>query len=141
MDNHAPLLMRTGATPIATVMRRGLTGYAQYFNRWHRQHGLLFQNRYKPMLCEQGPYFPELVCHIRRNRVRAGMVQCLKALNGDRFSGNAVLVGKHERAWQDGTRFCGTFPNPRVMPKELSGFRYWMGMREDGMGPLSQSHG
>jgi len=33
-------------------MRRLLTGYAQQFNRRHRRHGVLFQNRYKSILCE-----------------------------------------------------------------------------------------
>jgi putative transposase len=47
MKNHAHLLLRTGLVPIATVMRRILTGYAQDFNRRHRRHGQLFQNRYK----------------------------------------------------------------------------------------------
>ena len=46
IPNHAHLLLRTGVTPIATVMRRLLTGYAVSFNRRHRRHGQLFQNRY-----------------------------------------------------------------------------------------------
>jgi hypothetical protein len=33
MKNHAHLLLRTGLAPVATVMRRLLTGYAQDFNR------------------------------------------------------------------------------------------------------------
>jgi len=51
MDNHVHLLLRTGRVPIATLMRRLLTGYAQYFNRRHKRHGQLFQNRYKSFLC------------------------------------------------------------------------------------------
>jgi putative transposase len=43
--NHVHLLLKTGLTPIATVMRRLLTGYAVSFNRRHRRHGHLFQNR------------------------------------------------------------------------------------------------
>ena len=46
MTNHLHLLLRTGTAPIATVMRRLLTGYAVNFNRRHRRHGHLFQNRY-----------------------------------------------------------------------------------------------
>ncbi|MEN8807857.1 MAG: transposase [Desulfobacterales bacterium] len=56
MTNHAHMLLRTGTAPIATVMRRLLTGYAQQFNRRHRRNGHLFQNRYKSFLCEEGPY-------------------------------------------------------------------------------------
>jgi REP element-mobilizing transposase RayT len=53
MDNHVHLLLRTGRVPISTLMRRLLTGYAQQFNRRHRRHGVLFQNRYKSILCER----------------------------------------------------------------------------------------
>ena len=53
MPNHAHFLLKTGLTPIATIMRRLLTGYAGYFNRRHRRHGHLFQNRYKSILCQE----------------------------------------------------------------------------------------
>ena len=43
MPNHAHLLLETGRVPLATVMRRVLTGYAVTFNRRHRRHGPLFQ--------------------------------------------------------------------------------------------------
>ena len=36
MTNHVHLLLKTGLYPIATVMRRLLTGYAVSFNRRHR---------------------------------------------------------------------------------------------------------
>jgi putative transposase len=60
MTNHAHMLLRTGMAPIATVMRRLLTGYAQQFNRRHRRNGHLSQNRYKSFLCEEDPYLREL---------------------------------------------------------------------------------
>ncbi len=41
--NHINLLLRTGKVPIATVMRRLLTGHAGYFNKRHRRSGHLFQ--------------------------------------------------------------------------------------------------
>ena len=53
MTNHVHLLLRTGKTTISTTMRRLLTGYAVSFNRRHRRHGHLFQNRYKSILCEE----------------------------------------------------------------------------------------
>jgi REP element-mobilizing transposase RayT len=53
IPNHVYLLPRTGTTAIATVMRRLLTGYAVSFNRRHRRHGQLFQNRYKSILCRE----------------------------------------------------------------------------------------
>ncbi|MEJ2410952.1 MAG: hypothetical protein P8Y48_17035, partial [Novosphingobium sp.] len=39
--------LRTGAYPVATVMRRLLTGPASGYNRRHKRRGRLFQNRYK----------------------------------------------------------------------------------------------
>ena len=54
IPNHAHILLRTGQTPLSTVMRRLLTGYAVTYNRRHRRHGHLFQNRYKSILCQEG---------------------------------------------------------------------------------------
>ena len=42
IPNHAHILLRTGRVPIATVMRKLLTGYAVSFNRKYRRHGQLF---------------------------------------------------------------------------------------------------
>ncbi len=50
LPNHFHLLLQTGSVPIATLMRRLLTGYAIGFNRRHRRSGHLFQNRYKSIL-------------------------------------------------------------------------------------------
>jgi hypothetical protein len=41
-------------------MRSLLTGYAGAFNLRHKRHGLLFQNRYKSILCQEDPYLLEL---------------------------------------------------------------------------------
>ncbi|MGV7222772.1 MAG: transposase [Nitrospinales bacterium] len=53
MTNHVHMILKTGLSPMATVMRRLLTGYAVSFNRRHRRHEQLFQNRYKSFLCEK----------------------------------------------------------------------------------------
>jgi REP element-mobilizing transposase RayT len=45
IPNHAHILLRSGQTRLATAMRRLLTGYAVSYNRRHRRHGHLFQNR------------------------------------------------------------------------------------------------
>ncbi len=75
MANHVHLLLRSGLSPISTVMRRLLTGYAISFNRRHKRHGHLFQNRYKSFLCEEDTYLLELVRYIHLNPLRSGMVQ------------------------------------------------------------------
>jgi REP element-mobilizing transposase RayT len=101
MHNHMHMLLRTGGIPISTIMRRLLTGYAQQFNRRHRRHGVLFQNRYKSILCEEGPYLLELVRYIHLNPLRAGVVQDIDALSGYPQCGHSALMGKIRREWQD----------------------------------------
>ncbi|WP_155313723.1 transposase [Desulfosarcina ovata] len=93
MTNHTHLLLRTGTVPIATVMRRLLTGYAVSFNRRHRRSGHLFQNRYKSILCEEDPYLLELVRYIHLNPLRAGIVDEIKALNIYPYCGHSVIMG------------------------------------------------
>ena len=80
MYNHVHLLLRTGSYSLSTVMRRLLTGYAQFFNRRHKRHGHLLQNRYKSILCEEEPYLLELVRYIHLNPIRANIVHDLKSL-------------------------------------------------------------
>ena len=81
LPNHADFLFRTGVSPLATVMRRLLTGYAVSFSRRHKRHGQLFQNRYKSIVCQEATYLRELVRYIHLNPVRAGIVENLKGLN------------------------------------------------------------
>lgn len=61
IPNHFHLLLQTGSIPISNVIRRLLTGYALYYNKKHRRHGHLFQNRFKSSLCQKDSYFLELV--------------------------------------------------------------------------------
>ena len=101
MTNHVHLLLKTGLAPIATVMRRLLTGYALSFNHRHRRHGQLFQNRYKSFLCEEDVYLKELVRYIHLNPLRARMVKDLKALKKYRWCGHSALMGEAEAIFQD----------------------------------------
>jgi REP-associated tyrosine transposase len=59
MTNHAHILLRSGPSGLPQYMRRLLTGYAVSYNRSHRRHGHLFQNRYKSIVCEEDSYFQE----------------------------------------------------------------------------------
>jgi putative transposase len=101
MTNHVHLLLKTGLSPVATVMRRLLTGYALSFNRRHRRHGQLFQNRYKSFLCEEDLYLKELVRYIHLNPLRAEMVKDLKDLKSYPYCGHGALLGKVKNDWQD----------------------------------------
>jgi REP-associated tyrosine transposase len=100
IPNHLHPLLRTGAMPVATVMRRLLTGHAVAFNRRHRRHGHLFQNRYKSILCQQDAYLLELVRYIHLNPLRAGLVKDLEHLGRYRFCGHGVILGKFKQPWR-----------------------------------------
>jgi putative transposase len=99
IPNHFHLLLQTGSTPIATVMRRLLTGYAITFNRRHTRHGYLFQNRYKSILCQEEPYLLELVRYIHLNPLHSGIVASLDELEHFRYCGHGQLLGQHQDAW------------------------------------------
>ena len=101
MTNHVHLLFRTGKVPLSTLMRRLLTGYAVSFNRRHRRHGQLFQNRYKSILCQEDPYLLELTRYIHLNPLRARMVSDLRSLDRYPYAGHCVLMGKKQHKWQD----------------------------------------
>ena len=60
MTNYTHILLRSGPYGLSKFMRRFLTGYAIYYNRRHKRHGHLFQNRYKSIICEEDAYFQEL---------------------------------------------------------------------------------
>jgi REP element-mobilizing transposase RayT len=101
IPNHAHILLRTGQTSLATVMRRLLTGYAVSYNRRHRRHGHLFQNRYKSILCQEDTYLLELVRYIHLNPLRAKLVQSLADTDRYPYSGHSALMGKVPRDFQD----------------------------------------
>jgi len=101
MPNHAHFLFRTGNVPLATMMRRLLTGYVVSFNHRHKRHGHLFQNRYKSIVCQEDIYLRELVRYIHLNPVRGGMVSTLSDLNEYDYCGHSVLMGRKKRSWQD----------------------------------------
>ncbi len=101
MDNHFHLLLKTGRVPVATVMSRVLTGYAGSFNLRYRRSGHLFQNRYKSILCQEEPYYLELIRYIHLNPIRAKQISGLTALDEYPFSGHSAIIGKVPRDWQD----------------------------------------
>ena len=107
IPNHFHLLLRTslsasadasrcraGQTPLSTVMRRLMTGYAVTFNIRHRRSGHLFQNRYKSVVCEEDPYLLELIRYIHLNPLRAGLVEDLNALDKYPWTGHSTILGR-----------------------------------------------
>jgi putative transposase len=117
MTNHVHLLIRTAIVPVATLMRRLLTGYAMAFNRRHRRHGQLFQNRYKSILCQEDAYLLELTRYIHLNPLRARIVRDFKALDTYAYTGHAALLGRKEVKWQDTDYILGMFAEKRSIAK------------------------
>lgn len=109
LDNHMHLVFRTGLVPLATVMRRLLTGHAVRFNRRHHRHGQLFQNRYKSVLCEEDRYLLELVRYVHLNPLRAKVVSQIEQLEHYRYSGHSAIMGKRKNDWQDVEYVLGLF--------------------------------
>ena len=101
MTNHAHILLRSGPTGLSNFMRRLLAGYAAGYNRRHKRFGHLFQNRYKSIICQEDPYFKELVRYIHLNPLRAGQVDTLGRLNRYKWCGHSALLGIRKNDWQD----------------------------------------
>ena len=96
IPNHFHLLLRIGQTPLSTVMRRLMTGYAVTFNIRHRRSGHLFQNRYKSVVCEEDPYLLELIRYIHLNPLRAKLVKDLKELDKYLWTGHSAILGRRK---------------------------------------------
>lgn len=109
MPNHFHLLLKTGAVPISTVMRRLLTGYALWFNRKYNRSGHLFQNRFKSILCQEDAYLLELVRYIHLNPLRSGLVQDPDGLDRYPYTGHSVLMANRKMPWQDTKWVLGMF--------------------------------
>lgn len=113
IPNHFHLLIKTGDTPVATVMRRLLSGYAGDFNRRRHRSGHLFQNRYKSILCQEELYLLELVRYIHLNPLRAGIVKTLEELDRYRYCGHSCLMGNIRNDWQESASVLKLFGRRR----------------------------
>jgi putative transposase len=101
IPNHLHLLIRSGPAGLSTLMRRLLTGYAAGFNKRYNRSGHLFQNRYKSIICDEEPYFLELVRYIHLNPLRSHVVDSFDDLESYVWSGHRALIGKARLPWQD----------------------------------------
>ena len=113
MPNHFHLLVRSGKNPLSQNMRALMSGYAGYFNRRHNRHGHLFQNRYKSIVCEEEPYFLELVRYLHLNPLRSKIVKDLNELDSYKYAGHSAIIGTVERKWQDIDEVIGRFNDKR----------------------------
>jgi putative transposase len=101
IPNHAHFLFRSGPSGIASLMRRLLTGYVVSFNLRHHRAGQLFQNRYKSIICQEDPYFQQLVRYIHLNPLRAKLVSNPRELDHFPHAGHSALMGNKDWPWQD----------------------------------------
>lgn len=101
IPNHFHLLLQTGSIPLATVMRRLMTGHAVVFNRRHNRVGHVFLNRYKSILCQMDPYLLELVRYIHLNPIRAKIVKSMEELQRYEYCGHDRLLGAEVHPWQE----------------------------------------
>jgi putative transposase len=138
MTNHFHLLLMPTAVSLSETMRRLLTAYAVYFNRKYQRSGHLFQNRYKSILCEDEPYFLELVRYIHLNPLRSGLVKDLDGLDRYPWCGHAVLVGSRTMEGQETSEVLTRFGKGEA--RSLRGYRQFIadgisaGRRDDLVG-------
>jgi len=109
LTNHAHILLKSGAAGLSTFMRKLLSGYATGYNRRHKRHGHLFQNRYKSIVCEEELYFLRLVSYIHLNPLRAGLAESLEDLERYPWSGHAVVMNRIRHEWQNRNYVLGYF--------------------------------
>jgi len=86
---------------LATMMRRLLSGYAQYYNRRYNRSGHLFQNRYKSIICEEDAYFTKLVAYIHLNPLKAGIVRTFDEIEQYPWSSHACIMRRARYDWFD----------------------------------------
>ncbi|MDW7711539.1 MAG: transposase [Deferrisomatales bacterium] len=109
LPNHFHLLLRPTEIPLASFMRRLLTGYAVTFNRRHKRSGHLFQNRYKSIVCDEEEYLLALVRYIGLNPLRARLASNLDELDRYPWCGHAVILGNRELPGQSVDEVLGRF--------------------------------
>src|SRR5258706_4161688 len=99
MPNHLHLLLLSGIRGVVSLMHPLLTGFARRFNLKYRRVGHLFQNRYKSIICQEDPYFFELVRYLALNPVRTGIVRTPEDLANYPWTSHSALLGRHDRSW------------------------------------------
>ena len=74
MTNHFHLICETPRGSLGRWMQKLLGRYTQCFNQRHSRTGHLWQQRYKPIIIEPGPYLLDCSAYVHLNPVRAEMV-------------------------------------------------------------------
>jgi REP element-mobilizing transposase RayT len=77
MGNHYHLLLKTPDANLSKGMQWFGTTYTTKFNLINSQSGPLFQGRFKSIIVENDAYLLCFSCYIRKNPLRAGIVDRL----------------------------------------------------------------
>lgn len=75
MTNHVHILVKTPLPNLNQFMRKLLSDYALYYNKWYRRRGSVFKSRYGSFLIQENNYYLTVVKYICDNPVRAGIVK------------------------------------------------------------------
>ena len=86
MPNHFHLLLESGASPaLSEFMRRLLTAYTVYYNKYHGRHGHLFQGRFKSYIIEKSEYFLAVSRYIHLNPAKESDIKFAEDYPGSSF--------------------------------------------------------
>lgn len=69
MDNHVHLIIYSNGADISKIMHYINFKYASYYNRIHKRHGHLFQDRFKSKIVTDDRYLVALSAYIHNNPV------------------------------------------------------------------------
>lgn len=92
LPNHFHLFTETGTIPLATFMRRALTGYSLYFNQKYSRVGYLFQGRYKSKLAGREEYCRTVFTYVNKNPMKHGVVKSITELDCYKWCGHKEIV-------------------------------------------------
>jgi hypothetical protein len=94
MTNHVHFVIKTGAAPLSTVMRRVHTGFAVRFDRRYARSGYLFQGRFGSRLARDEDGLLAVMRYVLRNPLEGGLVADLAALERFAWCGYGALLGR-----------------------------------------------
>ncbi|MFA5975158.1 MAG: transposase [Elusimicrobiota bacterium] len=117
MPNHLHLLLLSGVRGLVSLMHPLLTGYAVNFNTKYRRVGHLFQNRYKAIICEEDPYFLELVRYIGLQPVRAGFLHTPEELARYPWTSHPAIIGETADSWLEVDEVLSRFGSERLQAR------------------------
>jgi REP element-mobilizing transposase RayT len=75
MTTHFHLLIETPFPNLSQFMRKLLSDYAAYYNRWYQRRGSVFKSRYASYLIQDDSYYHVALRYIYYNPVKARVVK------------------------------------------------------------------